>query len=724
MSTSRRLLLDASPDFVPPVVEDWTPEPPPSPSQLLIDTLRERATEPGEFLRSFRSLLRGPRHAFERAVELSRSMGTMVNRDSFAPRTSINARTGRHRLLSVVRVPLADVKIIRKALGGTVNDVLLAGVGGGLNRLLTSRGDDVEGLRLRVLIPVSVRADDQHGALGNKISAMFVSLPVHDAHPVERLDAISEQTADLKEKRQALSAGLILNVGDYAPPTLMSLAGRVMHRQPFVNLVVTNVPGPQMPLYLMGARLLEAFPIVPLTRNTHDRRRDSFLRRHAALRIVGRPGRGERSRSARRRDRGRVRGDGQSRERVGGDPVTEFWERDAWELADDVRAGKLQSVDLLDSFLARVEKFNEELNAFCFLDVEGARRRAADVDAAVARGEDPGMWAGVPMGVKELAAVEGWPDTHASMLFKDDIADHTATEPERLRDAGAVLVGLTTSPEFGSTNWTRTYLHGVTRNPWNPERTPGGSSGGSAAAVAVGMMPICTGSDGGGSIRIPSAYSGLFGFKVSFGRVGSAGAYDTGLTSVPGPMCRSVRDAARYVDAIAGPTDIDPTSLPKPARSYEDAVTSGAAVARLRGLRAAWSSTLGFAVCDPEVEKLAHEAALALCEDAGIELVDVDFHLPRPGMAWSVISDIDDSSHYLEAARGRFAEVTPVSRSGFEYMENVRIDQVMRAMQRRWEILRAIADVFDEADLILTPTTATTALDAKGSRRARSRANP
>jgi aspartyl-tRNA(Asn)/glutamyl-tRNA(Gln) amidotransferase subunit A len=175
-----------------------------------------------------------------------------------------------------------------------------------------------------------------------------------------------------------------------------------------------------------------------------------------------------------------------------------------------------------------------------------------------------------------------------------------------------------------------------------------------------------------------------------------------------------VRDAARYIDAIAGPTDVDPTSLPKPARSYEDVVVSGAATPRLRGLRAAWSSTLGFAVCDPEVEKLAHEAALALCEDAGIELVDVNFHLPRPGMTWSVISNIDDASNFLETARGRFEEVTPVSRSGFEYIETIGVDHVMRAMQRRWEILQAIADVFEVADLILTPTTATTALQAEG----------
>jgi aspartyl-tRNA(Asn)/glutamyl-tRNA(Gln) amidotransferase subunit A len=394
--------------------------------------------------------------------------------------------------------------------------------------------------------------------------------------------------------------------------------------------------------------------------------------------------------------------------------LTELWERDAFDLADGVRSGELRAVELLNVFLARIEKFDDELNAFCFLDVENARRRASEVDAAVARGEDPGIWAGVPMGVKELVAVEGWPDTHASMLYEDTIADHTATEAARLHDAGAVLVGLTTSPEFGSTNWTRSFLHGVTRNPWNPERTPGGSSGGSAAAVSVGMMPICTGSDGGGSIRIPSAYSGLFGFKVSFGRCGSDRTFDVGLTSVPGPMCRTVRDAARYVDAIAGPTDFDPTSLPRPARSYEDAVVSGAAVEQLRGLRVAWSSTLGFAVCDPEVEKLAHEGALALIEDAGLELVDADFHFPRPGMAWSVVSDLDVSSHHLERARDRWDEITPVSRNGLQYMDSLTIDQLTRAMQRRWELLDAIGDVFADVDLILTPTTATTALLAEG----------
>jgi aspartyl-tRNA(Asn)/glutamyl-tRNA(Gln) amidotransferase subunit A len=394
--------------------------------------------------------------------------------------------------------------------------------------------------------------------------------------------------------------------------------------------------------------------------------------------------------------------------------MTEIWERDAWELADDVRAGRVRSTELVDTFLARIGKFDPELNAMCYLDADGARGRAAEIDAAVARGEDPGPWAGVPMGVKELAAVKGWPDTHASKVFEHDIAPADCTETARLRAAGAVFVGLTTSPEFGSVNWTRTYMHGTTRNPWNPERTPGGSSGGSAAAVAVGMMPICTGSDGGGSIRIPSSYCGLFGFKVSFGRVGSNDAFDNGLTSVPGPICRSVRDAARYVDAIAGPTAIDPTSLPKPDRSYEDAIVSGDAQACVRGKRVAWSSTLGFAVCEPEVEKLAHEAALALCADAGLELVDVDVQLPRPGGAWGLLSAINTSSKHSERSYEMLDELTPICRASMVQVRDMNSEALLMALRRRNQLLAAIAAVFDEVDLLLTPTTATTAFVAEG----------
>jgi aspartyl-tRNA(Asn)/glutamyl-tRNA(Gln) amidotransferase subunit A len=394
--------------------------------------------------------------------------------------------------------------------------------------------------------------------------------------------------------------------------------------------------------------------------------------------------------------------------------VTELWQRDAWELADQIRAGALKSSELLEQCFERIDRYEPELNAFAFQDRDRARADARAIDDAVARGDDPGPWAGVPMGVKELCQVDGWPNTHASKVFKADVADHDDTEVSRLRAAGAVFVGLTTSPEFGYMNWTDSLLHGTTRNPWNPERTPGGSSGGSAAAVSSGMLPICTGSDGGGSIRIPSSYCGLFGFKVSFGRVGSNGAFDNGLTSVPGPMCRSVRDAARYIDAIAGPTDFDPTSLPEPALSYEDEILSGAAQQRLRGKRATWSSTFGFGVCEPDVEKLAHDAALALCADAGIELVDVDVNLPRPGRAWSLLSNIATASRYAAPVLDRIDELTPVVQPGFDGLGELPVASVMRSLERRNELLRAIGTVFNDVDFILSPTTATTAFVAEG----------
>lgn len=178
----------------------------------------------------------------------------------------------------------------------------------------------------------------------------------------------------------------------------------------------------------------------------------------------------------------------------------ELHERTAVDLADAIRRGELRSADVVEHYLARIDRFDPVLNAMCDLDADGARAQAADIDRRVAGGEDPGPWAGVPIGVKELAAARGLSNTHGSLLYAGEVADHDNTEVARLRAAGAVIVGKTTSPEFGSTNWTRTHIHGTTGNAWNPERTPGGSSGGSAAAVASGMLPICTGSDGGGSI--------------------------------------------------------------------------------------------------------------------------------------------------------------------------------------------------------------------------------
>jgi aspartyl-tRNA(Asn)/glutamyl-tRNA(Gln) amidotransferase subunit A len=395
--------------------------------------------------------------------------------------------------------------------------------------------------------------------------------------------------------------------------------------------------------------------------------------------------------------------------------VEPLWGRDAWALADDVRARRVSARELLDVHLARIEALDEELNAFCHLDADGARYAADGIDQRIKAGDDPGPLAGVPLGVKELHDVAGMPSTHGSLVYRDHVATHDSIAVARLRAAGAVIVGKTTSPEFGSMNFTRTFLHGVTRNPWNPERTPGGSSGGSAAAVAAGMVPVATGGDGGGSIRIPSAYCGLFGFRATFGRIPEGpGSFDSSLTSMHGPMVRSVRDAARYVDVTAGPSATDPTSLPKPSESYERIVVNGEAVARLQGRRATWSATLGYAVADPEVEKLAYTAAVALCDAAGIELIDVPVNLPKPGGSWGMLSSIDLCAEHLEAVRTRLDEITPFVRRGFQSVMEMGAEVVARAVRRRAELIAALAPIFEEVDFVLTPTTATTAFVAEG----------
>jgi aspartyl-tRNA(Asn)/glutamyl-tRNA(Gln) amidotransferase subunit A len=393
---------------------------------------------------------------------------------------------------------------------------------------------------------------------------------------------------------------------------------------------------------------------------------------------------------------------------------------DAWAVADAVRAGEVTATAVLEDCLARIEQLNPSLNAVCFLDVEGARRRAAEVDAAVASGIDPGPFAGVPMGVKELAQVAGWPDTHASLAFADDVAPHDTPEVARLRAAGAVLVGLTTAPEFGIPSFTASRLHGVTRNPWNLSRTPGGSSGGSAAAVAAGMFPACTGSDGGGSIRIPSSYSGLCGMKVTFGRIASGGAadpFDAGLTSVAGPMVRSVRDAARYLDVTGGPSLTDPTSLPK-APPYEPLVTDPQRARDLcRGARVAWSSTLGFARTEPAVEARVREAAEALVEAAGLEWRDVEVRLPRPGRAWGLLSAPNLAAWRYDRCVERLDDLDVLARASVESLPRLRAEHLGRAVRRRHEMLVASAALFEEVDLLLTPTTPTTAYAAEGTLR-------
>lgn len=264
------VLFDTSPEpAAPPDTGDrWLPRPLPSSAQLLAEALVERATIPTELSRSIRAVVRGPRRVLEGARDAAVGIGALAWAGlNPAPPSPYNRSIGPHRRFTWVRASLTDVKAIKDELGGTVNDVVLATVAGALGRHLRARGESTSGLELKAMVPVSVRADVDRGALGNRVAAMMAPLPVWCEDPVARLDLVREELKGLKSGGQAVGAQVLTDLSGFAPPTVMGQASRLMSRQRFFNLVVTNVPGPQIPLYLAGRRMLDPFPMVPLAKN-------------------------------------------------------------------------------------------------------------------------------------------------------------------------------------------------------------------------------------------------------------------------------------------------------------------------------------------------------------------------------------------------------------------------------------------------------------------------
>ena len=384
------------------------------------------------------------------------------------------------------------------------------------------------------------------------------------------------------------------------------------------------------------------------------------------------------------------------------------------ELADSVRRGERKASELLDLALERIAAGNEELNAFVHLD-EGIAREAADaVDAAVARGEDPGPLAGVPLGVKDLHNCAGMPTSEGSLWFKGGPpVEHDDVDVERLRRAGAVPVGKTSAPEFGIVNFASTKAWGVTRNPWSTDRTPGGSSSGSAAVVAAGIIPLATASDGGGSIRIPAAFCGLVGHKPSHGRVPHPGPMHS-QTSVVGVVTTTVADAARCLDVQAGPDDRDRTSLPAPDVRYEEIIESLATA----GLRARWSLDLGFVDhVDPEVAELSRAAAEQLVDAAGLVLDEEPVHLGGDvTKVWlsSGILSTWTMDGLEERWPARKAELMGFTRKGFESSEGIPAPKIARIHKRRYDVELRVAELFADVDVLLTPSTAVPAFAAQG----------
>ena len=243
---------------------EWLPRPEPRGAKLLADALIERATSPREIVRGMRAALRGPRQVAGQLLGSASAASKMLGAGMSAPRTPLNVDIGPHRRFAFVSCDLEEVKRIKNQQGGTVNDVVLSIVTGALGRFLRARGHDTSGLELRAMVPVSVRATEEHGALGNRVAAMMSPLPVWCEDPVERLRLLTATMGDLKGSGQAVGAQVLTQLTDFAPPTIAAQASRLSSRQRFFNLVVTNIPGPQFPLYLLGREMQGMFPMVPL----------------------------------------------------------------------------------------------------------------------------------------------------------------------------------------------------------------------------------------------------------------------------------------------------------------------------------------------------------------------------------------------------------------------------------------------------------------------------
>ncbi|MDQ4026892.1 MAG: wax ester/triacylglycerol synthase family O-acyltransferase [Actinomycetota bacterium] len=262
------VLLDVGAE--PPAIEaqPWHPAPEPSQEDLIVDALAERLTSPAELVRTIQTAAMDRHNVVNRVLESAKAVGTFIGNSFAAPPSSLNQPVGPHRRFETVLVELDSFKRIKNSFGGTVNDVVLAVVTGGLRRLLEARRESVDGVQFRAMVPVSVRADQERGALGNRLAALWATLPVAEADPVARLQNLHRVMEDVKASDQAVGAQVLTTLSEYAPPTILAQAARLIARQRAFNLVVTNVPGPQFPLYCLGRKMKEVYPVLPLSENT------------------------------------------------------------------------------------------------------------------------------------------------------------------------------------------------------------------------------------------------------------------------------------------------------------------------------------------------------------------------------------------------------------------------------------------------------------------------
>ncbi|MFC1861867.1 amidase [Chloroflexota bacterium] len=371
------------------------------------------------------------------------------------------------------------------------------------------------------------------------------------------------------------------------------------------------------------------------------------------------------------------------------------------EMAEAIKDRKLSPVEIMDAVLSRIERLNPKVNAYCTLVVDSARRQAGEAEAMVMRGEELGPLHGVPVSIKDLIFTRGIRTTAGSKIYQDFVPQQDAIVVERLKAAGAVIIGKTNTSEFGWMAITDNQLFGATRNPWNLEFNSGGSSGGAAASVALGMGSLAIGSDGGGSIRIPGSFCGVFGFKPSFGRVPQYPGFPGWETlSHTGPITRNVKDAALAMEVIAGRDDRDRFSLSDTGLHYLPFLDTG-----LKGLKIAWSEDLGHAVVDRKVLEITKVAVKAF-DTLGSTVEAASPDVISPEGSFSTVVSASLATVLQDKLEEWREQLDPVLVRFIERNRDKLATEYCEARLEHTEYWNGIRSFFEKYDLLLTPTVA------------------
>lgn len=393
---------------------------------------------------------------------------------------------------------------------------------------------------------------------------------------------------------------------------------------------------------------------------------------------------------------------------------SEICRMDAVTLAGHVRAKRLSPVEVIEAVLDRMDQLEPNIHAFCTPTPDLAHREARRVEAEIMAGRPVGVLAGVPVGIKDLLFTKGIRTTGGSVIYQDFVPDEDDVVVERLKAADAIIIGKTNTPEFGYSAVGHNMIFPATRNPWNTERTSGGSSAGSAAAVASGMGPLAIGSDGGGSIRIPAALCGIYGLKPAMGRVplypGCRDERFPGASSFEslghiGPLSRTVADAALMMSVIAGPDDRDRHSLPEPGFKWVDTLRGG-----LEGLRIAYSPDWGYAPVDHDVRAVVDRAVRVFERDLGctVEVAHPGFEVPRDAFRALVVLECDVTAmrrlvdQYGSKMMPHIVQGARVPWTAENFADAIVLRKTVA--NKMWRFMR-------KYDLLLTPTTAVTAFE-------------